>query len=67
VNLFVSTNKKELEEVPSEEEEEKKEDESIKEQATCLICFENPCDSVFLECGHGGVCYECSLDIWKTT
>ena len=48
---------------------------------TCLICFDNGPDAVFMECGHGGrnyyryvlltfllgVCYECSLEIWKTT
>jgi len=47
----------------------------------CLICFDNPPDAVFMECGHGGnlferepliyiflgVCYECSLEIWKAT
>jgi len=40
------------------------------EQSTaqqCLICFDKPTDAVFMECGHGGVCYECSLEIWKTT
>jgi hypothetical protein len=33
----------------------------------CCICFDNPPDAVFMDCGHGGVCYDCSLDIWKTT
>ena len=33
----------------------------------CLICFDKGTDAVFMECGHGGVCYECSLEIWKTT
>ena len=47
----------------------------------CLICFDNAPDAVFMECGHGGkswdktkrfnlnvgVCYECSLEIWKST
>lgn len=33
----------------------------------CIICFENIPDAVFMECGHGGICYECSLELWKTT
>jgi len=32
-----------------------------------LICFDNEPDAVIMECGHGGVCYECSLEIWKST
>ncbi|EGR30578.1 zinc finger domain protein [Ichthyophthirius multifiliis] len=31
----------------------------------CIVCFENPPDSVIIDCYHGGVCYQCSLDIWK--
>ncbi|KAL4430309.1 hypothetical protein ABPG74_019468 [Tetrahymena malaccensis] len=34
---------------------------------TCLVCFDKQPDSVFMDCGHGGVCYECSLEIWKKT
>lgn len=33
----------------------------------CVICFEKPPDAVFMNCGHGGLCYDCSLDIWKAT
>lgn len=33
----------------------------------CLICFDKPPDAVFMNCGHGGVCYECSVEIWKST
>ena len=33
----------------------------------CLICFDKPPDAVFMECGHGGVCYDCSLELWKST
>jgi len=35
--------------------------------ATCLVCFDNFADAVFLECGHGGICYKCAIDIWKST
>ncbi|EAS04519.2 zinc finger, C3HC4 type (RING finger) protein (macronuclear) [Tetrahymena thermophila SB210] len=37
------------------------------EEQNCLICFQNSQDSVFMNCGHGGICYDCSLDIWKIT
>ena len=33
----------------------------------CKICFGNEPDAIFMDCGHGGVCYECSLDVWRTT
>lgn len=33
----------------------------------CKICFGMEPDAIFMDCGHGGVCYECSLDVWKTT
>ena len=28
----------------------------------CIICFERSKNAVFLECGHGGVCYNCAID-----
>ena len=34
---------------------------------SCLICFENTPDSVFMDCGHGGMCYTCATDIFKKT
>lgn len=34
---------------------------------SCLICFENAPDSVFMDCGHGGMCYVCATDIFKKT
>jgi hypothetical protein len=35
--------------------------------SACLICFDKAPDAVFMECGHGGICYECSLEVWKAT
>ncbi|OMJ66572.1 hypothetical protein SteCoe_36534 [Stentor coeruleus] len=32
----------------------------------CDMCIENPCDAVIMDCGHGGICYNCSLELWKT-
>ena len=31
----------------------------------CIICFENHSDAVFMNCGHGGICTDCSTTIWK--
>lgn len=31
----------------------------------CLICFANKPDAVLLNCGHGGICYECGVTIFK--
>lgn len=31
----------------------------------CSVCFANEPDSVFMRCGHGGICYDCAIDIWK--
>ena len=31
----------------------------------CKICFERKANSIFLKCGHAGICYKCSLDIWE--
>lgn len=32
----------------------------------CDMCCENPSDAVIMDCGHGGICYNCSLELWKT-
>lgn len=31
----------------------------------CSVCFDNKSDSVFMPCGHGGLCFTCSIEIWK--
>jgi len=33
----------------------------------CNVCFETDSDSIFMPCGHGGLCLKCCYDIWKTT
>ena len=30
------------------------------EEDLCSICFTGPQDAVLLECGHGGICYDCA-------
>ncbi|EAS04995.2 zinc finger, C3HC4 type (RING finger) protein (macronuclear) [Tetrahymena thermophila SB210] len=48
----------------SQKQEEESKNTSIQ---NCLVCFENQPDTVFMNCGHGGICYECALLIWKNT
>eukprot|EP01017_Pseudomicrothorax_dubius_P045563 TRINITY_DN7894_c0_g1_i4.p1 TRINITY_DN7894_c0_g1~~TRINITY_DN7894_c0_g1_i4.p1 ORF type:complete len:572 (+),score=96.38 TRINITY_DN7894_c0_g1_i4:122-1837(+) len=36
-----------------------------KSNANCLICFDQLSNAVFMDCGHGGICYDCGLEIWK--
>ncbi|CAK58362.1 unnamed protein product (macronuclear) [Paramecium tetraurelia] len=31
----------------------------------CCICYDSNPDALFMQCGHGGVCYHCALDMWK--
>ncbi len=33
------------------------------EEEVCIVCYNNPPDAVLMPCGHGGICYECSLSI----
>ncbi|KAL4428880.1 hypothetical protein ABPG74_001367 [Tetrahymena malaccensis] len=35
--------------------------------STCLVCFDATPDSIFNPCGHGGLCYECAIDLMKKT
>lgn len=30
-----------------------------------MVCFASNADSVIMECGHGGICYECAIKMWK--
>lgn len=32
-------------------------------QKECLICLENKADAVILNCGHGGICFDCASKI----
>lgn len=50
------------------EEKEKDLDASRKDtegNQNCLICYDQKGDCIFMDCGHGGICLECSLEIWK--
>ena len=35
------------------------------ENKVCYICVEKPCNAVVMNCGHGGVCYDCALEFVK--
>ena len=49
-NLKISENVKE-----EENKSEKASDIQSGKPANCLICFDNQTDSVFMNCGHGGI------------
>jgi len=34
---------------------------------TCTICFEKAKNAVILHCGHGGMCYNCCIDVLVTS
>ena len=31
----------------------------------CFMCFEKDNNGVFMECGHGGICYECAVKVYR--
>lgn len=31
----------------------------------CEVCYSTQADSIFMPCGHGGVCYDCAVDIFS--
>jgi len=47
------------------EEEEDKSQAKDQDDENCFICCERKPNSVIMECGHGGVCYQCGLEMWK--
>jgi len=40
-------------------------DKSSNSLLTCVICFQNNPNAVFMECGHGGLCYKCAIAIFR--
>ncbi|KAL4432052.1 hypothetical protein ABPG74_017788 [Tetrahymena malaccensis] len=56
--------KPDIKDKSQKQEEEESKNTSVQ---NCLVCFENQPDTVFMKCGHGGICYECALLIWKNT
>ena len=32
----------------------------------CCMCMDQMSDAVIMECGHAGICYSCSLELWKS-
>jgi Zinc finger, C3HC4 type (RING finger) len=37
------------------------------ESLQCQVCFTAYPDSIFMNCGHGGICYECAMSIWQSS
>jgi len=37
------------------------------EKDSCFVCESNEADAVVMECGHGGMCYECAMLGWQTS
>ena len=55
----------------SNEEENMREEVSMSESSKeisflndCMACMDKKPDSIFRNCGHGGLCYDCAIDIW---
>eukprot|EP01017_Pseudomicrothorax_dubius_P009688 TRINITY_DN1333_c0_g1_i6.p1 TRINITY_DN1333_c0_g1~~TRINITY_DN1333_c0_g1_i6.p1 ORF type:complete len:677 (-),score=99.08 TRINITY_DN1333_c0_g1_i6:48-2078(-) len=44
--------------------ETKRLDQSV---SNCLVCFDRQPDAVIMDCGHGGLCYECAVELWEKT
>ena len=38
----------------------------VSKASLCSMCYENLSNAVLMDCGHGGICYECSLELWKS-
>jgi len=36
------------------------------EEKHCYLCCERPPNAVLLNCGHGGICYDCAVNLMKT-
>lgn len=34
-------------------------------ESCCVICLEREANGVIVKCGHGGVCWECGVDLLK--
>lgn len=42
------------------------EDQEYMEKASCCICFSNLANAVIMNCGHGGICYDCGKSILQS-
>ena len=38
-----------------------------KDENLCLVCFDKPANTIYLPCKHGGVCEDCSREIFHGT
>lgn len=43
----------------------KQNEDSRLQKNLCSVCFDKGSDSVYMPCGHGGLCFNCAIEIWK--
>lgn len=46
--------------------EAKLKDKDFLEKSSCIICFDNLANAVVMNCGHGGICYDCGKSILES-
>ncbi|CAD8100175.1 unnamed protein product [Paramecium sonneborni] len=42
---------------------QKSQDLQQQSNSKCIICCENPSNAVLMTCGHGGICYQCAIQM----
>ena len=58
---------------PAALEEEAKQKEELlankefRDRNSCCICFDGLANAVIMNCGHGGICYDCGKSILELT
>jgi hypothetical protein len=45
--------------------EKEGEDKPSQELKECMMCYVNEPNTIFQPCGHGGICFDCSIEIMK--
>lgn len=40
-------------------------EEAEEAEQLCFICYERTANSIFMNCGHGGVCFDCAKETWN--
>ena len=46
-------------------ENDEKSNEEAQEDINCVICCDKKANAVIMNCGHGGICYSCGVELWK--
>lgn len=40
-------------------------EEAEETEQLCFVCYERTANSIFMNCGHGGICSECAQETWN--